>query len=65
MVAARNHRDTAVEYGSPMARHRGRSHSRTPIRSPYRQPIWLIVGVSIIALGTIVLVVAAFLTFGR
>jgi len=27
--------------------------------------VWLIVGVSIIALGTIVLVIAAFLTFGR
>ncbi|MGP3535808.1 hypothetical protein ACTU3I_13500 [Microbacterium sp. RD1] len=48
-----------------MARSRGRHRSRAPIRSPYRQPIWLIIGVSIIAAGTIVLVVAAFLTFGR
>lgn len=48
-----------------MASRKGKSRSRAPIRSPYRQPIWLVVGVSIIALGTIVLVVAAFLTFGR
>lgn len=48
-----------------MANRRGRSRSNAPIRSPYSQPTWLIVGVSIIALGTIVLVVAAFLTFGR
>lgn len=42
-----------------------RRPTRTPIRAPYRQPIWLIVGVSIIAAGTLVLVIAAFLTFGR
>jgi hypothetical protein len=44
---------------------RGKRRSRAPIRSPYRQPIWLVVGVAIIAAGTLVLVVAAFLTFGR
>ncbi|MCK6068135.1 MULTISPECIES: hypothetical protein [Microbacterium] len=48
-----------------MPSRRGKSRSRVPVRSPYRQPVWLIVGVSIIALGTIVLVIAAFLTFGR
>ncbi|WP_164515418.1 hypothetical protein [Microbacterium sp. 10M-3C3] len=42
-----------------------RARSRAPIRPPYRQPVWLVVGVSIIAAGTLVLVVAAFLTFGR
>lgn len=48
-----------------MANRKGRSRANAPIRSPYRQPTWLIIGVSIIALGTIVLVIAAFLTFGR
>ncbi|MFG6446381.1 hypothetical protein ACFXP7_13790 [Microbacterium sp. P06] len=41
-------------------RRRSRRHIRT--RPPHRQPMWLMVGAVIIALGTIALVAAAILT---
>jgi hypothetical protein len=39
-------------------RRRSHSRSRARTRQPHRQPVWLIVGAVIVALGTIALVAA-------
>jgi hypothetical protein len=42
---------------------RRRTHRRlSTTRPPHRQPVWLIVGAVIVALGTVLLVAAALLT---
>jgi hypothetical protein len=35
---------------------------RTRIRSPYRQPVWLIAGAVIVGIGTVALLIALALT---